>query len=62
VAFLYCIFQTVISFFPLFNHPPVAYMNYGVVMFGGVAIICMVYYFVHGRKVYRGPVVHINYD
>jgi hypothetical protein len=54
--------QTVISFFPLFNHPPVAYMNYGVVMFGGVAIICAIYYVVHGRKVYTGPVVHIHYD
>ena len=40
----------------------VEYMNYGVVMFAGVAIIAAIYYVVHGRKVYSGPVVHLNHD
>lgn len=31
----------------------------GIAMFGGVAIICLVNYFVHARKIYRGPVVHV---
>lgn len=49
-----------ISFFPLFAHTTVKYMNYGVVMFVAAALISMVYYFVHGRKVYKGPVVHVH--
>ena len=31
----------------------------GIAMFGGVAVICLVNYFVHARKIYRGPVVHV---
>lgn len=62
IAVLYCILTTVISFFPMFAQVQVATMNYGVVMFGGVAVIAAIYYFVHGRKVYAGPVVHLNYD
>ena len=62
VAFLYCIMTTTMSFFPLFNHPPLIYMNWGSVMFGGVAVLCMAYYFIHGRKAYKGPVVDIRYD
>lgn len=31
----------------------------GIAMFGGVAIICLINYFVHARKIYRGPVVHV---
>lgn len=59
---LYSILTTTISFFPLFAQVTVQTMNWGVVMFAGVAAISIVYYFVHGRKVYRGPVVHLNYD
>jgi hypothetical protein len=29
-------------------------------MFAGVMLIAMVYYFVHGRKVYEGPVVFVQ--
>jgi hypothetical protein len=34
-------------------------MNWGIAMFGGVAIISFIYYIVQGRKVYKGPVVNI---
>ena len=56
IAICYCIFQRTMSFFPLFAAVTVQTMNWDVVMFAGVAVICMVYYFVHGRKVYRGEV------
>lgn len=62
VAIAFALFQVVMSFFPLtavVNHET---MNYGVVMFSGVAIISVVYYIVRARHVYKGPVVHINYD
>ena len=62
VAIAFALFQVVMSFFPLtavVNHET---MNYGVVMFSGVAIISVAYYIVRARHVYKGPVVHINYD
>ena len=76
VALLYQAFATVISFFPLFNHPTVRQsryictsftdhraqaqsMNWGIAMFGGVAIISFATYVVRGRKMYKGPVVDI---
>jgi choline transport protein len=58
-AVLYMIQQAIISFFPMFAVVTVKTMNYGCVMFGGVAIISIVYYLVKGRYVYRGPVVDI---
>ena len=55
-------FTTVLSFFPLFKNVTVQYMNYGSVMFAGVSLIAATYYLVKGRRVYKGPVVYINYD
>jgi len=46
----------VIAFFPLFRQVDAQTMNWGIAMFGGVAIISISYYVVHGRKVYNGPV------
>lgn len=64
IAILFSIFTTIISFFPMFALPflTVQYMNYGVVMFVGALLISMIYYTVHGRKAYQGPVVHIHRD
>ncbi|GAB7328266.1 hypothetical protein MBLNU13_g00277t2 [Cladosporium sp. NU13] len=59
IAVLYELFSTVISFFPLFAKVDAKGMNWGIAMFGGVAIICLVNYFVHARKIYQGPVVHV---
>jgi hypothetical protein len=59
-AFLYECFTVVISFFPLFAHVTAKTMNWAIAMFGGVAILCAINYFVNGRKVYKGPVVYLN--
>jgi choline transport protein len=37
-----------------------AQMNWGIAMFGGIAILCAFNYVVGPRKVYKGPVVHIK--
>lgn len=59
IAVIYETFSVVISFFPLFSQPDAKSMNWGIAMFGGVAIICIVNYFVFARRVYRGPVVNV---
>ncbi|KAF7197882.1 putative amino-acid permease PB24D3.02c [Pseudocercospora fuligena] len=59
-ALCFLLLMTTISFFPLFAQVTVTTMNWSIVMFGGVTILAVLYYFLHGRKVYTGPVVHIR--
>ncbi len=61
-AVFYELFSTVISFFPLFAKVNAVMMNWGIAMFGGVAIICIVNYLLHARNVYRGPVMYVAKD
>lgn len=61
-ACLYMLLQAVISFFPMVYIVNGATMNWGCVVFGGVVILALVYYALHGRKTYKGPVVYINRD
>ncbi|KAF2807267.1 amino acid transporter [Mytilinidion resinicola] len=48
------------SFWPTTTPVDVASFNWSVVMFVGVFIICIVMYFVQGKKVYFGPVKQIR--
>lgn len=61
-AVCYEIYTTTISFFPLFAKVDAKSMNWGIAMFGGVAILAIINYFVMGRKHYKGPVVFITKD
>ncbi|KAI4595228.1 hypothetical protein KJ359_007204 [Pestalotiopsis sp. 9143b] len=60
VSVLFMAAIVVVVMFPVTNQPTPQSMNYGVVMFGGVAAIAIVYYAVHGRKVYKGPVMRLQ--
>lgn len=60
VSVLFMAAIIVVVMFPVTNQPTPQTMNYGVVMFGGVAAIAIVYYAVHGRKVYIGPVMRLQ--
>ena len=62
IGFSYEVYTTTISFFPLFAKVDAKSMNWGIAMFGGIAIICIINYFTFGKKTYKGPVVHIVKD
>ncbi|KAI7186116.1 amino acid transporter [Hortaea werneckii] len=62
IAVAYCIVLTTMSFFPMFAAVSVETMDWGIAMFGGATILCMVYYFVWGNKFYQPPAVHLNKD
>jgi choline transport protein len=62
VSVLFMAAVVVVVMFPVTIQPTPQSMNYGCVMFGGVAAIAIVYYLVHGRKVYEGPVVRLRGD
>lgn len=45
------------SFWPPMMNPTTDMMNYSVVVTGGVLIFSVVYYFVHAKNEYQGPII-----
>lgn len=52
-AFFWC-------FWPNTTPTDLENFNWAVVMFAGVSVLCMIDYFVRGRKHYKGPVVLVE--
>jgi choline transport protein len=52
IIFVFC-------FFPLTTDPTAESMNWTVVIFGSVFLLSLLYYMLHARKVYRGPVAKV---
>lgn len=50
----------VFLFFPPFPHPPASSMNWGVLVYGVVVILALVYYQFYGKKHYQGPVEYVR--
>ena len=60
ISVVYTVFVLFWAGWPEMRNPAVDSINWGPIMFGVVFLISAVYYTVHGRKVYRGPVVLIR--
>ncbi|KAF2625635.1 amino acid transporter [Macroventuria anomochaeta] len=60
IAVLFLLFLWVFTFFPSAPHPAVADMNWAVLGYGLVIIFALVYYAIHGRHVYIGPVEYVR--
>jgi amino acid transporter len=54
-AVCYLVPVFVFSFFPAGPKPTPVTMNWGIVMYGGVIILCTLYYVFQGRKTYSPP-------
>lgn len=48
------------SFFPLSRQVNAQSMNWSIVIFSGVVIVSLTYYFLHARKVYKGPITKVR--
>lgn len=59
-AFVYSCWAIVFVCFPVALPVTAQSMNWAIVMFTGVLVIATAYYFLHGRKVYEGPVVFVQ--
>lgn len=57
-AFLIVIF--VLAFMPGTPNPSAADMNWNIVIYGGVAIVSLAYYFFRGQHRYEGPVAYVR--
>lgn len=53
VTFVFCLFPPVVR-------PDVEEMNWSVVMYVGVMSVSMIYYYLKGRRVYKGPVEYVR--
>jgi len=53
-------FTLIINFFPLFSQVTAQLMHWGIAVFGGVAVLCTITYFLNGRRQYRGSMVFVE--
>ena len=60
IAILYLVVVFVFSFFPLATPVVGSTMNWNILIYGFVISFAMGYFFVKGRHVYLGPVVHVK--
>lgn len=60
LAILYSILGIFFSFWPAAVHPNETTMNYSVLLLGGVLIFSMIFWVLHGRKVYTGPIIEVG--
>ena len=61
VGWFYCIYQLAFLAWPQFVNPlTLAYMNWSSVMFVGIMALSAVYYFIWGKRLYKGPVVLVR--
>lgn len=55
-AICYSLFTSIFLFFPPYQPVTAENMNYACVVFGGVVLFAIFWWFVRGRKTYVGPV------
>ena len=60
VSLAYILFAFIMSFFPLASDATAETMNWSVLVWGAVVLMATVSYYVHGRHVYKGPVVYVS--
>jgi choline transport protein len=60
VSLMYSVIGIFFSFWPGTPRPDVLTMNWSVVVFGGALVLSMLFWLVHGRKVYTGPILEVD--
>lgn len=60
VSILVLIIIWVFSLFPLIEKVDPTTIDWSVVIFGGVILLSLVYYQLHAKRVYKGPVTRVN--
>ncbi|CAG5140244.1 uncharacterized protein ALTATR162_LOCUS667 [Alternaria atra] len=60
IAVCYLSLAVVVILFPSVPNPSLADMNWSCLMFGGLVIFSMVYYYLYGRHKYDGPVEYVK--
>lgn len=59
-AEVFLVFAFVLAFFPTTPLPDPASMNWNILIYGSVAVMSVVFYFLRGRHQYDGPVEYVR--
>lgn len=59
LALAYSVLGIIFSMWPIENHPTPETMNYCILVFGSTLIFSVLFWLVHGRKTYTGPIIEI---
>ncbi|KAI9808499.1 MAG: hypothetical protein M1827_007204 [Pycnora praestabilis] len=62
IGLIYIFIATFFSFWPQTAQVDAVDMNWSVVVLGGVMILSMVFYFIYGRKQYKGPIIEVRFE
>jgi len=60
IAVCYLCLGVIFMLFPTMPNPSLIDMNWSCVIFFGLVIFSMVYYYLHGRHTYEGPVMYVK--
>ena len=55
IAILYTVFTSFFLLWPTSQHTNAEYMNWSIVLVGGIVIISIIWWFIEGRKHFVGP-------
>ncbi|ORY02848.1 amino acid transporter-like protein [Clohesyomyces aquaticus] len=59
-SIVYSVIGIFFSFWPAIPNPEPMTMNWSIVVFGGALVFCFGFWAVHGKNVYKGPLIEIN--
>ena len=59
ISIMYSIIGILFSFFPPAVDPTPTTMNWSIAVYGGVLLFSLLFWAVHGRTVYTGPIIDI---
>ncbi|KAE8391712.1 amino acid transporter [Aspergillus alliaceus] len=59
-ALVFCVLMVFFSCWPSNNPPSLSHMNWSIVIFGGAAVLAVVYYLGWARKYYTGPLIEVE--
>jgi amino acid transporter len=60
LAIIYTVISIFFSFWPTSPEVTASTMNWSIAVFGGSLIFSFVFWVIHGRKVYKGPIFELN--
>lgn len=60
IAMVFVVIFLLLAFFPEYQNPTVETMNWNIVIYSGVTLFSLIYYFLYGRHVYAGPVEYVR--
>lgn len=62
LSILFTLIGLFFSFWPPSHEVTAKTMNWSIVVYGGVMLFSIFFWFMHGRSVYTGPVIEVHND